>query len=450
MVLAGILFRLWILEGTLVSVGGTTFYYREIVRGMEERGEFGLYPYRHDAFTQLPQITRDTTPLMERIDKSLADYGIDVSSDSRLMEWTPLIRYPPGFPIFLYAAQSVLGDKAKRVMILIAVLNGLMIALTFPVAWMLFRRRDIAWTSTVLNAFWIFTAKNAVNYDPASLLIPLIMLTVYVALKAWHTGEWKWVIALSGLTFIDANLRTDTVFLSLFLPISFFFRTAPLRDRVLKAAAAAFIAGVLWVPWCFYNLNHFGIFHPFPTNAGHNIMIAIGKFAPESGLPADDFQTAVQEYGADHVKQGLWVSDVTYPNGMARDKVRMARSKAWIREHPWRFVETMFTRLPCLFFTETNAIHMQLRTKLHGLPAGLVDPVILMVRFVEPLALLLGVAGIWIFRARPVICVPVLLLLAYILPHMPLWVESRYFKAAWPIVLILATAGVLSFRRKIL
>lgn len=448
LVLSGIFFRVWILETAGITGGGTTYYYREMVRGMEERGELGIYPYRADAFAEFPEIVNDPTPLVVRVDRTLGDYGIRLDSDSRFMEWTPLLRYPPGFPIVLFTAHQILGGKAKHVILFFIVLNGLMIGLTFHVAWMLFGRRDIAWGSTALNAFWIYTAKNSVSYDPASLLFPVIMLTCYAALKAQETGNWKWILSISGLTFFAANLRADTFFLSFFVPLALWFRKAPLKERMVKTAVAIAVALALWLPWSYHNLKMFNVFRPFPAGAGHNMVCLIGRYAPESGFPDDDIKVVQEEFGKDYVYQKLWASDVTYPDGIARDRKKLNRSLEWIKEHPARFTYIMFVHMRYFFFTEENAIEGQIKRHLGEWPGALAKGIEWSFKCIEPLAMLLAAWSLWIFRSNMRLLVPVLLLWGYVLPHMPLWVEARYFKAAWPIVLILSTAAALTIAGK--
>ncbi|OGH59017.1 MAG: hypothetical protein A3G34_01660 [Candidatus Lindowbacteria bacterium RIFCSPLOWO2_12_FULL_62_27] len=448
LVLAGIFFRVWILEGAGISPGGQNYYYREIVRGMRERGEIGLYPYRADAFVEFPEIINDPTPPIRKVDRTLQDFGVSVESDSRFMEWTPLLRYPPGFPVFLYAAHGVLGDKTKRVVLLCIVLNGIMIALTFPVAWMLFQRRDVAWAATAVNAFWIFTAKNSATYDPASLVIPVMMAACHSALMAWHTGRWRWVLSMAALSFVASNLRADTFFVSLLLPLALWFRPVSIREKLIKPAAAIAVALALWIPWSYHNLNHFGVFRPFPAGAGFNILVTIGRYAPESGFPADDYQTIVWDLGEDAVRQKLWPSDVTYPNGVARDKRKLDRAVEWIREHPVRYAAVMLVHMRYFFFAEEEAVEQQIRGWFSAFPPAVARVMGWIGRAMEPAAILLACACLWRKRKDSSMMVPVMLLWSYVLPHLPLWVESRYFKAAWPIVLIFSVACILTMIRR--
>lgn len=444
----GIFFRIWILHQTGISHGGQNYYFREIVRGMQERGQIGLYPYRADAFVEFPEILNHPEPPLERVNHTLEEFGVSIESDSRFMEWTPLLRYPPGFPVFLYAAHGLLGNRASRVIILCIVLNGFMIALTLPVAWMLFGRKDVAWVSTVVNAFWIYTAKNSANYDPASLVIPVMMGVCYMTLKAWHTGEWKWVLGAATLAFVSANLRADTLFVSIFLPFALCFRNVSLRERWIKPAVSILTALALWIPWSYHNYTNFGVFRPFPAGAGFNILVTIGKYAPESGFPKDDPETVMYDLGADYIKQRLWASDVTYPDGIARDRKKMGVALAWIKDHPYQYIRIMFVHIRYFFFTEEEAVEFQIRSWFRRFPARIVTGLVWMAKWIEPLAILLAAWCMWIGRRDSSMMVPVLLLWGYVLPHMPLWVESRYFKAAWPIVLILSTASVFTLGRK--
>jgi hypothetical protein len=134
-----------------------------------------------------------------------------------------------------------------------------------------------------------------------------------------------------------------------------------------------------------------------------------------------------------------------------KDRVRMGRALARIRERPLRWLAVRAKQYPKLFVDTGDYLlgsgNVSLRAALRR-PRPLVLLVKLSFVFGNLLVFALAALGVFTERARLVslghlVLFPVFLLAA----HLPMWVESRYALPMMPAVFIFAAAGAAGFPR---
>ncbi len=430
--LAAILAR--IVTFSLISppTGGTARYYESVAESLLRGDGFNYYPYvLLDRNMRIPKT-------FENIPKKLEDIGVDMSSDTRYAIRAPLYRYPPAYPIFLAAAHFVFGPSPVAVVVLQILLNGLAAALVYRIAWLIFEVKSLAAAAGAAAALWPFTLVNSLSYEPTALLYVTVISAVWSMMEYRLTGRAGYFLLSALASGISAMLRTDALFASFGLAAALLLSTGGWMNRVKACGGFLLITAAVMSPWLIRNAVVYQRFVPLSCGLGVNLVIGIGKYIPESGFPTHDRAMIVEEYGQDHVNSAMYTDDGCYPAGVEREEERVNRAKAYIRGHVWEFAGSCVRRLPDLLFVGGQTVQKRVGSGQGGWRA-LVG---LGLTWVEPLAVCLAVAGFWRLRRRWAILSPVSWsIVLYIIGHAPMWVEPRYFKPVWPLVLVLTVGA---------
>lgn len=255
-----------------------------------------------------------------------------------------MILHPPGYAMLLY----VLGeDKVLRmghwqlrfIQLLCDSLSALLVCL---VGGRLFRP-EIGAVAGVLAALSPHLAYYSLWLTPETLAIPPLLLAVFLLargrekLRVWHA------LAAGVLIGISCWLRANALLLSpaiaLAMPL-----LAPARRKLffagaILAATAATISPITIRNWVVYHR-----FIPLSLGAGITMAEGIADYDLEDrfGMPSSDLQAKHKD--AEWHNRPDYDSNIWVPDGVERDRARLARAGAVVRDNPVWFAGVMIRR----------------------------------------------------------------------------------------------------------
>jgi hypothetical protein len=245
------------------------------------------------------------------------------------------------------------GDRAMQLLqifcdALAACVLFLIVALVLP--------RTIAVIAAVLTALAPQFTWNSVVLLPDTLAILPILLAVYCLTIAAKRDSLLAALAFGSLIGISCWLRPNALLLVPFscLCVPILFR----HGRRVRFAAAILLGGFLVVaPLTIRNAFVFGHFVPVSLGAGQTILEGIGDYDPERrfGIPNTDIEIIREE--ARTSGRPEYAQTLFGPDGVSRERLRLARAFGVIRAHPLWFAGVMVRRaLSMLRLERTPAI----------------------------------------------------------------------------------------------
>ncbi len=265
----------------------------------------------------------------------------------------------------------------------------------------------------------------------------LNLFALYTLLRC--TQKWRLSTFLGGIACVCGAAAFKG--LSLLVPICvglyLLKRRVPLRRWLPRAAIAALLCTLVFLPWCIRNLEVVGTFTPFPVSQGDQKLL--GSYIG-IGCPEGSYQDAITELDAQAWQEGY--QEDTYRRISLRGRYADARIIFWFQENPFGFIVTH------LFYKPVSLLLMDFYPhQVLGLPERCVQAL-------WWIAVTLAIWGLSMGRPRksertrffyfPAIYIAFALLLTAM--YVPI---ARYNSAHMPIVLIYASVGLCDLWRRI-
>jgi hypothetical protein len=263
------------------------------------------------------------------------------------LEDTRMLSHPPGYPAFLAAIYSISGESYFAVQILQNALTSLGAVMIMLIAGSL-----ITWpvgvAAGVMAAFshHLSYYSNLILPD-AICALPILLAFYLVAVSKARRHFWAHALAgalIGASVWLRPNALMLGLFISILLPL-----VSVRRLRVAKRAWAIAVAAFAVVsPITIRNYVTYGEFVPVSINTGIVLWEGIADAGGEHfGAVRKDPQVAVQEaifYGDDR-----YMSSWATPDGIKRDRDRIARSLDVIIYNPVWFARAMAWRMGQMF-----------------------------------------------------------------------------------------------------
>jgi 4-amino-4-deoxy-L-arabinose transferase-like glycosyltransferase len=184
---------------------------------------------------------------------------------------------------------------------------------------------------------------NSVLLLPDTLAVFPLILTVYLLTRAWKKPWLGWVILAGACVGLSCWLRANALFMAPFLLVSILF----LFDRKHRLSfAGAFLAGAILViaPLTIRNWIVFQHFIPVSLGAGQTMLEGISDYDSDRrfGIPNTDM--GIMKMEAEEHGRPDYYSTLFAPDGIKRDRMRVARARAIISENPGWFLGVMIRR----------------------------------------------------------------------------------------------------------
>ncbi|HEY6233376.1 MAG TPA: glycosyltransferase family 39 protein [Pyrinomonadaceae bacterium] len=358
-----------------------------------------------------------------------------------------LMGHPPGYPILLSLIYRIAGESAVSTQLLQITLDSASVAIIMLIAFELFPA-PVGIIGGLMAAFAPQLSWNSLTLLPDSLSSLPILLALWLIARSRKTTRWHSAFIAGALIGVSVWLRPNALLLAPFLSLVFLFISK--RERRL-AAALALIAGALLViaPLTIRNALVFGKFIPVSLGAGQTLLEGLADYNSDRslGLPATDQELLRSE--AETFQRPDYADSLFTPDGIARDRARLARGISIIRAHPFWFFRVMLRRAASMLRLERTPL------RLSTTNAGLITRLLRLMQklFITAIFLplvLLGTALLAYGREVQKLALLLVVPFYYFCTQSALHTEYRYVLVIHYFLFLLAAFAVYSIGCKIL
>ena len=261
--------------------------------------------------------------------------GPDPPSDATI------IMHPPGYPLFIAAIYSLFGENESLRMIQI-LLNSLASIMVFFLTRRLFSQ-PTAIVAGLLTAMAPQFAYHSAIILPDELSALPIVLGLYFLVRAWQEKQLAMVVIAGASLGLSCWLRSNALLLPLF------FAAAALivfpKGWRLKPTAVLLAAFILTIsPMTIRNYAVFAAFVPVSVGFGTTFIEGLGEMDTEgrTGLPSTD--EGVMEMDAGRLGRPDYYGNLYAPDGIARERDRVAAGLAVVRANPGWYAASVLKR----------------------------------------------------------------------------------------------------------
>lgn len=253
-----------------------------------------------------------------------------------------LLGHPPGYPIVQACLGALFGESTNAVQLFQITCDALAAVLIFLIAVELlpFAVGVIAGLLVALSPQF---AWNSVLLLPDTLSVLPLLAAVYCLALAIKRPRFATVMAAGLFVGLSCWLRANALLLAPFLSLVALLLFQ--RERRL-GYAAALLAGALIViaPLTIRNWIVFHHFIPVSLGAGQTMLEGISDYDPNGkfGIPNTDM--GIMKMEADKYNRPDYYSTLFAPDGIARERQRLARGAEVIRKNPLWFLSVMVRR----------------------------------------------------------------------------------------------------------
>lgn len=265
-----------------------------------------------------------------------------VSSPLSRVNAPDYLGHPPGYSILLSVIFKLFNDSDRTIQFIQILFDGVAAVLVFLIAAELFSRR-VALIAGVLVALAPQLAYHSVLLLPDTLSVLPLLFAVYLIVRAKRQPRLINFIIAGVCVGLSCWLRANALFLVLFLAavIPFLFE----RGRRLRFAAALLAGTVIAIaPMTIRNAIVYGYFIPVSLGSGQTLLEGIADYDHEGkfGIPQTD--VGITQLEAEMYNNPAYAQSLFSPDGVQRERLRIARGVDVIRSHPLWFLRVMIRR----------------------------------------------------------------------------------------------------------
>ena len=252
--------------------------------------------------------------------------------------------HPPGYPVLLAVVSRFAGESDAAMQWLQLLADAAAAVVIFLIARELLAL-SIATIAGLLAALSPQFAYNSVLLLPDSLAIVPILLAVFCLARACRRPRLLTICAAGALVGLSCWLRANALLLAPFLaafvvPLLF---PKGLRLRYALALAASMLAVI--APITIRNALVHRHFVPLSLGAGQTLLEGIGDYDPGGrrfGVPETDI--GIMKMEAALFNRPDYEGALFEPDGIQRERQRLALGGRLIRSHPFWFAGVMMRR----------------------------------------------------------------------------------------------------------
>ena len=250
--------------------------------------------------------------------------------------------HPPGYPLVLAGIFKVLGDSDDAIELVQVVGDSVAAVVVFLIVFELLPF-GVALIAGLLTAVSPQFAYHSVLLLPDSLsVLPILlaMLLIIRALKRPRFSIFVWAGILIGIScWLRANALLLTPFLALCLAL---LTPRGFRLRFSSALLAGTLAIIL--PVTIKNWIVFGHFVPLSLGAGQTMLEGIADYDRDEELNIPKTELGIMRQEAEWYQQPEYALLLFGPDGIKRERMRMARGFGVIGSRPLWFLSVMGRR----------------------------------------------------------------------------------------------------------
>jgi 4-amino-4-deoxy-L-arabinose transferase-like glycosyltransferase len=333
-----------------------------------------LLQWQNDFLTLDKNMTRLTARYKEEAQFLLAGDFTSFVKGSKTEADALILTHPPGYPIVIAAIYKISGNSDRALRLFQISCDALTAVLIFLIAARLIPR-GAALLAAFLAAVAPQLAFRSLVILPESLNALPLVAAILLIVKAVEDRSVRKMILAGGLIGVAGWLRADSMLLPFFLcatlPLLF-----PRGQRRRHALALIGGAAIVIAPLTTRNALVFRSFVPISLGTGLLLCEGIGDYDVEQrfGLSATDDGTNAQE--AHWAGRPDYAAELYRPDGIERERGRLARAWSVIRSDPAWFVGTMVRRMMTMLKYEPVSIISAAPAVLHSLEITKDTPVV--------------------------------------------------------------------------
>ena len=297
----------------------------------------------HDTRLEVGKVQTVVSADYKHVAQLLRQGGIAsfLSSTSPLSDLNTL-GHPPGYSILIAIVYSVFGESDTAVQLVQIICDALAaVVIFFIVAELLpFSAAAVAGMLAALSPQF---AWNSVLLLPDSLAVLPILLAVYCVARAIKNPRLLNFVAAGVLLGISCWLRANAMLLTFFIAAAVLLLFKSERRWRFPLAV---VCGTLLIilPLTIRNAIVFHRFIPLSLGAGQTLLEGIADYDHEGrfNIPKTDMGIMKQE--AEMFQRPDYYSTLFNPDGVERERARLARGFTVIRSHPFWFAGVMARR----------------------------------------------------------------------------------------------------------
>ena len=271
-----------------------------------------------------------------------------------------LMGHPPGYPILLSRVYRSVADSDTAIQLLQITLDSLSVVIIVLLAFELFPAA-IGIIAGMLAAFAPQFSWNSLTLLPDSLAALPVLLALLLFARSRHQNnrsELLSILAAGALIGVSCWLRANALLLAPFLILLLLV----IRKRAARwRPALALVGGAFLIiaPLTIRNTMVFGSFIPVSLGAGQTLLEGIADYNSDGslGLPQTDLELIRAEAETFHRPE--YANSLFSPDGIERDRARLARGVAVIRAYPFWFFGVMVRRAASMLKLERTQLRLQ-------------------------------------------------------------------------------------------
>lgn len=249
--------------------------------------------------------------------------------------------HPPGYPVLMAAVFGLFGEADAALQIVQLLADSMAAVVVLLIALALFNT-STAIISGLLVALAPQFTYNSVMLLPDTLAVLPILLAVYCLVRATKSPRLVWFVAAGALVGLSCWLRANAMLLTPFMAAA-----VPLlfeRGRRWRYALALVGGTVLVIaPLTLRNAIVYEHFVPVSLGAGQTFLEGIADYDDGSlGIPNTDM--GLMRWEAERYNRPDYYGTLFNPDGVRRDRQRLAEGFGVIRSRPFWFAGVMFRR----------------------------------------------------------------------------------------------------------
>jgi len=270
-----------------------------------------------------------------------------------------LLGHPPGYPLWLSLIYRVGGEHDPVTQLLQITLDSLSVAIIALIAFNLFPA-TVGIIAGFLCAFAPQFSWNALTLLPDSLAaLPILLAVLLITLAIKRPGRIGLgsVLGAGALVGLSCWLRANALLLAPFLALLILAvcpRGTRFRPALVLLCGALVVIGLLTIR----NARAFGQFIPVSLGAGQTLIEGIADYDSDGslGLPQTDMELIRSEAETYHRPE--YADSLFTPDGITRDRARLARGFAVIRARPFWFAGVMIRRAASMLRLERTPLRL--------------------------------------------------------------------------------------------
>ncbi len=249
--------------------------------------------------------------------------------------------HPPGYSVLMAVIFGLFGESDAAIQITQLLADSAAAVVVFLIALALLNTPTATVAGLLVAVAPQFTY-NSVLLLPDTLAVLPVLLAVYCLVRATRDPRLGWFVAAGALVGVSCWLRANAMLLAPFMAA-----TVPLlfgRGRRLRYALAVVCGSLLVIaPLTIRNAVVYRHFVPVSLGAGQTFLEGIADYDDGSlGIPNTDM--GLMKWEAERYNRPDYYGTLFNPDGVRRDRQRIAEGFVVIRSRPLWFAGVMLRR----------------------------------------------------------------------------------------------------------